>query len=143
MRAILSILFFCSLCASGQKKGDNAMVVKGVSLNESVHALLDAGFVLEKTDSNFQTITTDFKDGTGKNKWMKYRLHIRIKDSKAIIKGDWYNTLFIGNKVFGQEQTIENNVSKIENTSGNPKNCFNEMKQFALSFNKPVEYKKE
>ena len=98
------------------------------------------GYSFEKIDSNYQRIKTEFKTDEGKNKWMKLRLFIRVKDSTAIITGEWYNTMFIGSKLLGIEQTIENSTDKIENTIGNPKNCFNEMNKFALLFNKPVEY---
>lgn len=135
-------LFFpiASLSQQAIPKKTNTIEVKGVSFREVANSLLDAGYTLEKTDSNFQTIKTDFKDGTGKNKWMKLRLITRIKDSTAIITGEWYNAMFIGGKLLGVEQTIENSTYKIEYTSGNPKNCFIEMNAFAISFKKEITY---
>ena len=56
----------------------------------------------------------------------------------TIISGEWYNTLVIGHKLFGQEQTVENSTYKIEYTNGNPKNCFLEMKTFTDSFKKAI-----
>lgn len=121
-------------------KKANTITIVGVVFKEAANSLLDAGYTFEKVDSNFQTIKTEFKEGTGKNKWMRLRLYVRIKDSSAIVTGEWYNTLFIGSKLLGIEQTVENSTSKIEYTIGNPKACFNEMKEFALSLKKPVEY---
>jgi len=105
----------------------NTARVSGVTLNEAGNKLLDMGYVIEKSDSIFQFLKTEFRDGTGKSEWMKIRLFVRIKDSVAIVTGEWYNTMLIGSKLLGQEQTIENSIYKIEYTSGNPKNCFNEM----------------
>lgn len=121
-------------------KKTNTIEVKGISFNEAANGLLDAGYIFEKIDSNFNTIKTEFKEGMGKNKWMKLRILVRIKDSTAIVTGEWYNTMFIGGKILGVDQTIENSTFKIENTSGNPKNCFAEMNVFALSFRKSVQY---
>jgi hypothetical protein len=71
---------------------------------------------------------------------LKHQLYVRIKDSTAILTGQWYSTMHIGTKFLGVEQTIENNTYRIKNTSGAEKSCFNEMNSFALSFKKPVEY---
>jgi hypothetical protein len=65
---------------------------------------------------------------------------IRLTDSTAIITGEWYNTMIIGSKILGVEQTVENSTYKIEYTTGNPKNCFSEMNDFAKSFKKPIRY---
>src|SRR5829696_8128665 len=105
-------------------KKANSIEVNSISFKELANGLLDAGYTFDKIDSNFQTIRTDFKEGSGKNKWMKLRLSTRMKDSVAIITGEWYNSMVIGSKLLGQEQTIENSTYKIECTYGNPKNCF-------------------
>lgn len=105
-------------------------------------ALLDAGYVIDKKDNDLYTVKTEFKQGTGKNKWMKLLIKARVKDSVATLTGDWYNTMALGQKLFGNEQTIESLTMKTEYTYGNPKNCFKEMQKFALSFSKPVEYLK-
>jgi len=121
-------------------KKANSIEVNSISFKELANGLLDAGYTFDKIDSNFQTIRTDFKEGSGKNKWMKLRLLTRMKDSVAIITGEWYNSMVIGSKLLGQEQTIENSTYKIECTYGNPKNCFLEMKALAESFRKPTSY---
>ncbi|MDQ6609581.1 MAG: hypothetical protein M3Y85_07150 [Bacteroidota bacterium] len=95
----------------------NTIEVSGVTFKEVANALLEDGFTFEKIDSNFLTIKTDFKEGAGKNKWMKLRLFTRVKDSTVFITGEWYNSLFIGGKILGVDQTIENSTYKIEYTS--------------------------
>jgi hypothetical protein len=119
-------------------KKANAIEVNGVSFREIGNSLLDAGYTFDKLDSNFQTVKTEFKEGNGKNKWMRLRLFIRIKDSVAIITGEWYNSIVIGANLLGQIQTIENSTYKIEYTGSNTKKCFLEMKTFAESFKKPT-----
>ena len=121
-------------------KKTNTIEVSGVTFREVATALLDAGYTFNKVDSNFRTIQTDFKEGTGKNNWMRLRISTRMKDSTVYIRGDWYNSLFIGGKLLGVEQTIENSTYKVEYTSGNPKNCFLEMNVFATSLKRPINY---
>lgn len=122
-------------------KKTNTIEVSGVTFNQVANALLDAGYTFERIDSNYLTIKTDFKAGNGKLKDIKYRLMIRVKDSTAIITGEWYNKLFIGATILGTEQTIEGSTYQIQYTTGNEKNCFLEMNSFALSLNGEVEYK--
>ena len=139
----LPIIFLISQQSHAQSKGDNTIKVQEVGFTQVCNALLDSGFVIDKKDDDLQTVKTEFRDGTGKNKWMKLLLSIRVKDSVAIITGSWYNSTVIGMKFSGQEQTIENNTAKIEYTHGNPKKCFNEMKTFALSLGKQIAYSKQ
>jgi hypothetical protein len=137
---LLLLLPFTSLSQAKIPKKTNAIEITGISFKEITNALLDAGFIFDKIDSNYQTLKTEFKDGTDKNKSMKLRFMIRVKDSLATLTGEWYNTMFIGGKLFDQEQSIENSTYKIEYTYGNPKACFLEMNSFALSFKREVKY---
>jgi len=139
----LLIIFPISQQSHAQVKGDKTIRVQDVGFTQVCNALLDAGFIIDKKDDDLQTVKTEFKDGTGNNKWMKLLLTVRLKDSVAIITGSWYNSTVIGTKLLGQEQTIENNTAKIEYTNGNPKRCFNEMKAFALSLGKQITYSKQ
>lgn len=143
MKTLLFILIPFISFSQKIPKHTNTIKIHDVTFQEVANKLLDAGYTFDKIDSNYKTVKTDFKDGTGKNKNMKIRLMLRIKDSSAIITGEWYGTSFIGNKLFGQEQTAENSTFRIENTWGANKNSFDEMKAFAESFNKPVEYLKQ
>ena len=134
---------FIPLTAISQEKipkKSNTIEVSGVTFKEVANTLLDLGFTFDKIDSNYQTIKTDFKQGTGKNKWMKFRIMVRVKDSIAIFSGDWYNTMFIGTTILTVRQSLENSIEKIEYKSVNPKNCFLEMNEIAISFKKSVTY---
>ena len=140
LKYIFLLLPFWGVSQNEIPKKANTIELQGVFFKEIANGLLDAGYTFEKVDSNFYTIRTEFKNGTGKNKWMKCRLLIRVKDSTAIISGEWYNSMFIGSKILGQEQTIENSTYKIEYTSGNSKNSFVDMKTFAEFFKRPIRY---
>jgi hypothetical protein len=135
---------FIPLTAISQEKipkKSNTIEVSGVTFKEVVNTLLDFGYTFDKIDSNYQTIKTDFKQGAGKNKWMKLRILVRVKDSIASFSGDWYNTIFMGTTIGGVRQsTLENSVERIEYRSVNPKNCFLEMNEIAISFKKSVIY---
>jgi len=134
---------FIPLTAISQEKipkRSNTIEVNGVTFKEVANTLLDLGFTFDKIDSNYQTIKTDFKQGTGKNKWMKFRIMVRVKDSIASFSGDWYNTMFIGASILTVRQSLENSIEKIEYKSVNPKNCFLEMNEIAISFKKSITY---
>lgn len=139
MKILFISLLCCSMC-NGQQKKDNTITIKGVTFFEAVERLMDAGFTIEKSDSVFKTIRTDWKTGKGKTEWMKERYLIRIKDSTAFLTGHWYNTMFVGIPVFGRTDTPETAADQIEYTWGNNKACFRDMQDFALSFKKPVQY---
>lgn len=130
----LSVALFFSTGILAQSKGDNTIIVGGVDFATVCSALLDAGFAIEKKDSDLQTAKTELKAGSGKNKWMKLLFNARVKDSTLYLTGQWYNTLSGG--------PVESEVQPIANTFGNPKSCFKEMNAFALSFGKPITYKK-
>lgn len=132
------ILLLIPTLSFAQPKGTNTIKVSGVTFKEAAITLMDAGFTLEKLDSNFQTLRTDWRDGKGSNKWMKLRLNLRIKDSAAILTGNWYNTITLN--AFDKFTTIENEAMEIKNSYGNPKACFKEMDIYAKLFKKPVEY---
>lgn len=138
MKYIFTLIVIIPLFSQAQPKKTNTITVTGVTFNETVNKLLDAGFIIEKSDSTFKTIKTEYKTGAGSNKWMKLSLNIRVKDSIAYITGKWYNTLMLN--AFDKFTTIDNEAMAIANTYGNPKACFKEMDVFALSFKKPVEY---
>jgi len=140
VKYIFLFLPFFGFSQNKTLKKANSIEINSVSFKEVANGLLDAGYTFDKIDSNFHTIRTDFKEGAGKNKWMKLRLLVRMKDSVAIVTGEWYNSMFIGGTLLGQQQMIENSTYKIEYTNGNAKNCFLEMKVFAESFKKPTNY---
>lgn len=132
----LIILIHTTYCFA-QPKNVTSIIIPDVTFKQAVNTLLDAGFSVERSDSIFQTVKTEYRYGTGKNKWMKFCLLVRIKDSTAIITGKWYNTM-IGEL---SKRSVDEQAEIIKNSWGAEKNCFIEMNVFALSFKKPVEYK--
>ena len=92
--------FLASVKISYQRK-PNTIELSGISCKEIANGLFDAGYTVAKTDSNFRTVKTEFKEGTGKNKWMKLRLFMQKKGSTASIAGEWYNSLVIETRLLG------------------------------------------
>lgn len=130
MKSICFILLtLISQVSSGQQKGDNAVLVKGVSFMQVCNSLLDAGYLIDKKDNDLQTVETKFKDGTGKGQLFKYKLLVRVKDSTAIITGHHIHALI--------------NAMEYTKNTRDSKYPFEDMQTFALSFGKPVEYKKQ
>jgi hypothetical protein len=97
----------------GQAKGDNVIYAKNVSFTQVVNALLDSGYVIDKIDKDFFTVTTKYKSFPPVFKTKKsllgqafydIALDIRVKDSVAIIKGralvssDSYSNIEYNNK---------------------------------------------
>lgn len=93
-------LFFISLISFGQggypPKGANVVLVKN-NLNSTenykyaMNRLLDAGFSILRTDSNFKTITTDFKtvkDCKGMTNAL-FTFNVRCKDGEIITQGGY------------------------------------------------------
>ena len=130
MKFLFLLLALFSFSQNTIPEKSNAIKVTGITFREIANSTLDAGYILEKVDSNFQTLRTEYKERAGENKRMKVRLMIRVKDSVATITGEWYNALF----------TEEKYAKKIEYTFGNTKSCFEEMNQFAMTLNRPIEY---
>lgn len=125
----LLILLIISTICQGQAKGDNTITVKGVGFMQVCNALLDSGYNVKKKDNDLQTVESDFKNGTGKAALFKYKLLVRVKDSTAIITGHHYHTLF--------------NALEYTRNTKDSRLPFEDMKKFALSFGKPVEYSKK
>jgi len=141
MRLLFTVISVCLLLSStAQTKGANTIKVIGVTFKEAVDKLLDAGYVPEKIDSNFQTVKTEFKISEGKNKNVQLSLFVRIKDSTAIITGKTFNSGMVGATLFGTQISKDAATLDIENSSGTFKKVFSEMNSFALSFKKPIEY---
>ena len=142
MKQSLTILFLfllVSKCFSQViPKKANAILIKNISFKEMENGLLDQGYVFEKSDSNLQTIKTEFKNGKGKLKSVKSQFYVRIKDSVATLWGECYYVGLLGVKAVGTTWSVDSAPTRIEN-SGN-KNIFGEMNQLAVSFKKPLEY---
>jgi hypothetical protein len=137
------ILFaYCSNCvAQNILKDANVITVKGVSFNEVCNALLDSGYVIDKKDSELQTVRTEKKKFP---KYWKaiYTVNIRVKDSIAYISGLLTSPpeggLFV-------DQPISNHTNSKGKTF--PKSMYGYpfllLNDFALGFKKEVGYLKK
>lgn len=133
LKMLLLLIPVVSFSQTSIPKKANTIEVKNVSFHSIAEKLLDAGYTFDHIDREFQTIKTEYKRCTGKNKWIAIRMVIRVKDSVATIRGDWYNALFLGTKTRGVDQTVENLTEKIEYTRTDAKKSYLEMLAFAES----------
>jgi hypothetical protein len=124
-----------------QVKGDNTIKVDGVEFLQVCNALLDAGYVIEKKDNELQTAKTELK--IYPKYWNAYySIVIRIKDSSALI------TAFVTGPGKTGGLFNDDQVEYIVTKKGKPQDkslygfAFSIIKEFALSFKKPVEYLK-
>jgi|SRR5688572_33339120 len=138
--SIITILFFAfHLSSSGQAipSKANTILVKGVSFTEICTALLDAGYSIEKKDSELQTVRTEPK------KYPKYWnatyvVNIRVKDSTAYISGKFTGAsggLFKDDPIYNH--TNKKGETHEKSMFGYPFLLLNE---FAQSFKKEVSY---
>jgi hypothetical protein len=85
-----TVLIFC-LCfiitnCVAQNKGDNTILVKGVTFDQVVNALLDKGYKIDKLDKDFKTVKTEYCECRPKYSY-QILLNVRVKDSVAAISG--------------------------------------------------------
>lgn len=73
-------------------KGANTIEVIGVTFKEVGTKILEAGYSIDKIDSNFQTFRTEWKYFS--KYFLSIKLDIWVKDSTAIIKGIWGTKIF-------------------------------------------------
>lgn len=87
MKVLITLILLASFAyCQGQKTFDNAIIVKGVSFNQVVTALLDQGYKIEKVDKDFQTVQTEL---TGR---YNIAIYARVKDSTATITGKFFSS---------------------------------------------------
>ena len=101
MRDLLVILFMgaCSCLPSISKaqdppKGSNQIIVKKVSFDKIVIALLDSGFQIKEMDKDFKTLLTKPHGDYNTS------IYLRVKDSTAYLSGEFY----IGSLTYKIEQ---------------------------------------
>lgn len=144
MKTILLILsfFFVTFCKS-QSKGDNTILVKGVTFDQVVNALLDSGYRIDKIQKDFKTVKTEYRDICS-NCVPQMIFDIRVKDSIATIKGTWRSDGgILGQALTGNKKNdyiyfdIQNIKGKID------KYIFNKMDSFARSFSGIISYAKQ
>jgi hypothetical protein len=120
-------------------KDANTIIVKGVGFLQVCNNLLDSGWVIEKKDSELQTVRTESRDYP--KYWSaKYCITIRVKDSVAYIGG-----LFtLGSGEIYKGEPVSNQTNKKGITY--PKSAFSYpfllINQWAKSFNKEITYQK-
>lgn len=111
----------------GQNKGDNAVTASGVNFKQVVNALLDKGFSIEKIDSNYGTVKTEWKEDAKYS--FKERYEVRVKDGAAILKGEVRS----GDMLW----SISNDKAFLFKYS------FNQMSDFAKELSASVAYSKQ
>lgn len=133
LNGLILLIPFVSFC---QPKETNTIKVDGVTFREVVNKLLDSNYLIEKIDSNFQTIeTVPFDRSEFSKKYeggfviIKMKLFLRVKDSTLIIKG--------GKTV---DDPLRTSVRRLEEEY---QFMLENMDRFGKSFNKPVEYLKQ
>ncbi len=134
------ILFLPLLCIS-QNRNDNLIVSKGIGFNQIVEILLDNGYNIDKIDSNYKTLKTEYKKLCS-DCIPEIMLEVRVKDSIAFMKGKWRsNGGLIGNVLSGNNDymyfDIMNEKQKV------PKQCFSEMDKIAKLFSNDITYSKQ
>ena len=111
----LIVLFTGSAFCQEPPKDASKIEVAGVTFREVVNNLLDQNYYIDKIDSNYQTVKTEAHNSL--------IIYARVKDSTAILTC-WYEDKQVRN-----DKSLESAFFKLLNI-------------FALSFKKPIEYKK-
>jgi hypothetical protein len=137
------ILTFLLLPLAGisQTKGDNTIKIVGVTFTQVKAALLDSGYTISQQNTEDGTIVTKDRNVD------KYRMfgspmdrfhlimYFRIKDSVAIVRGEWD---------FHQESNSKYQPLEYWKSKGSvPHAIFEVMDNFSKSFGKTVEYLKQ
>lgn len=126
---IITCTFFLITSVSfSQSKGDNTILVKGVTFEQVVNKLLDQGYRIDKIDKDYKTVKTEYSEPRSGYTY-KECLDIRVKDSVATITGKASN--------LGLEINIE-----YQKWGGLYKLSFEDMNQFAKSLNGQIAYLK-
>lgn len=151
MKAILLSLLLMPIISIGQTQAipskANQIIVKGVTFAELCSKLLDAGYLIEKKDTDLQTVKTEPKIyPKGWN--AAYKIYARVKDTSiyisATLTAPWSQALTgsVKDPLWRDDpsyhHTNKKGVTHTKSLVGMPFMWANE---FALSFGKPVEYK--
>lgn len=131
---VLPALAFCQEAP----KGTNTVIVTGVGFKQIAGALLDSGFIIDKSDEDLGYVKTEYKKLCAKCIPDLF-LNIRIKDSVAIITGGWRSDA----DIFSLFQTSKQDYVLIpirKEKSKVPRIIFAYVDKFAHAFNCPVSY---
>lgn len=127
MLAILLIIFLplTGLCQTG---GKQFIKIPGVSLDELVKSLLNAGYAIEKSEASLSVIVTHLKKSSDSG--IATQIRAKMQAGNVVISGEYVAP--------GQGQ--HTNPITDSGAPGSP--CMESWKifyQFAESFNKPLE----
>lgn len=131
-----------SLNGMSQKNKENTIIAAGVTFRQAVNVLLDNGYIIDKLDSNFYTIKTEYKKFCP-DCLPQILLNIRIKDTFAVIKGTWKSDggilakALVGHDVDEMFFDVMNEKGKV------PQMCFKEMDRIAKLLSSNVTYTKQ
>jgi hypothetical protein len=141
MNKILIIVMLLPIFVIGQTppKGTNTITITDIGFNQIASALLDSGFVIDKSDRDLGYIKTEYKPLCSKCVPQIY-LNVRIKDSIATLTGGWRSNVNIFALNSNKDQyylfPIQQEKSKV------PRKCFEYMDGFAKAFDRPISYSK-
>lgn len=133
MKKIMFIpIIMFHLFVMGQDKGVTKIIIDSVTFTDAAARLLDAGYFLDKADSALGMIVT-LPRITPKHGNFEHQIFVRVKDGKAMVTGKMETEMF-----GGVSWDIGNRGMK-----GSPgRDGFNALNQYALSFNRKIEYSK-
>lgn len=130
MMKIFIILLIAAFPATGfcQFNGSQVIKIPGVSLEQLIRGLLDAGYAIEKSEASMSVIVTHLKEAQKSN--VATQIKAKIKDGNVLLSGEYIET--------GKDQ----NPYPITDAGipGSPcRESWNIMHDFAQSFKKPLE----
>lgn len=134
---LLILLALISLSYTGHTQipaKAKTIIVKNVSFTDACIMLLDKGYLIERKHNDLQTATTATRPYP--STWnAEYIVSIRIKDSSLYITGNFTSPAGASDALFKNDPLYYLKAKKSLIGYG-----FNLLNEFALAFNKPVEY---
>jgi hypothetical protein len=133
---IFGIIF---LSSEAQKRGDNQIIVHNTTLRNVMSSLMDAGYSIDKYDTALGTASTVTRKAQKTSLTIIWR--VRIKDSAAIITGDWMSLVSMsigGAKIEPEYYPLDYRTSSMNETH----QIFLNMVELAKKMGRPVEFAK-
>lgn len=141
-KILIILMIAAPLMGRGQDipKKANTIIIKGVDFLEAANKLLDAGYPIDKKDNDLQTVVSE-PQVLKKFATAYITISIRIKDSSAHIFGN--SAIYTYGKLSPNNLFTEWKVRNAGMKGSADRVTWDELNAFALSFNKPVEYRIE
>ena len=136
---VVLLAFPIFISAQEVPKKTNVIIVHGVTFDEAATALSDHHYRIAHTDRTLQVMTTE-KVQSLKHSNVYLSINVRIKDSIAIITGVASNNIGVGSYGIYSAPPEYKPIAKQGSKKSPALNAWEELNEFALSFNKPVEY---